>query len=60
LVDPSTSALGGVLDRLPRVSGSWGSGRLLSGKLFSALLTDDGRVLVGAVAPELLYAAAAT
>jgi len=59
-VAPSTSALGEVLNRLPRVSGSWGSGRLLSGRLFSALLTDDGRVLVGAVAPELLYAAAAT
>jgi outer membrane lipoprotein-sorting protein len=47
-----------LLDRLPKVSGTWGSGRLLSGKLFSALLTDDGRLLVGAVAPERLYEAA--
>jgi outer membrane lipoprotein-sorting protein len=47
-----------VLDRLPKVSGTWGSGRLLTGTLFSALLTDDGRVLVGAVAPEKLYEAA--
>jgi hypothetical protein len=29
----------------------------LKGTLFSALLTDDGRVVVGAVAPEALYAA---
>jgi outer membrane lipoprotein-sorting protein len=52
-------ALGTVADRLPRVSGSWGTGRLLTGTLFSALFTDDGRVLAGAVAPDLLYAAAA-
>ncbi len=44
--------------RLPRVSGDWGSGRLLTSKLVSALLTDDGRLVVGAVGPELLYAAA--
>jgi outer membrane lipoprotein-sorting protein len=49
----------GILANLPRVSGSWGSGRLLRSALFSVLLTDDGRVLAGAVAPELLYAAAA-
>jgi outer membrane lipoprotein-sorting protein len=51
--------IGGLLERLPIVSGSWGSGRLLAGKAFSALLTDDGRVLVGAVAPDRLYRAAA-
>jgi outer membrane lipoprotein-sorting protein len=50
--------LAGVLNSLPKVSGSWGSGRLLKSSLFSALLTDDGRVLVGAVSPETLYAAA--
>ncbi|OJF12021.1 LolA family protein [Couchioplanes caeruleus] len=49
-------AIAGVL---PKVSGTWGSGRLLQSALFSALLTDDGRVLVGAVAPEKLYEAAA-
>jgi outer membrane lipoprotein-sorting protein len=47
-----------LLSSLPKVSGSWGSGRLLSSALFSALITDDGRVLVGAVQPSLLYAAA--
>jgi outer membrane lipoprotein-sorting protein len=67
-VQPPTGASGGrrsldgqltaLLDRLPRVSGAWGSGRLLTSKLVSALLTDDGRLLVGAVSPELLYAAA--
>ena len=47
-----------MLEQLPKVSGSWGSGRLLTSKLFSALLTDDGRVLIGAVSPERLYQAA--
>lgn len=52
-------ALTGMIESLPKVSGSWGSGHLLSGSLFSALATDDGRVLVGAVAPEKLYEVAA-
>lgn len=46
-----------MLNSLPKVSGSWGSGRLLTGSLFSAVLTDDGRVAVGAVKPALLYSA---
>jgi outer membrane lipoprotein-sorting protein len=46
-----------MLKVLPEVSGTWGSGHLVQGTLFSALLTDDGRVAVGAVAPEALYAA---
>ena len=61
-VGPTTGqdgALGAFLERLPRVSGSWGSGRLVTSKLVSALLTDDGRLLVGAVPPQLLYEAAA-
>jgi outer membrane lipoprotein-sorting protein len=52
-------ALDGVLKSLPAVKGSWGSGHLLQSSLFSALLTDDGRILVGAVAPEKLYEVAA-
>ena len=44
-----------ILDQLPKVSGTWGSGRLLSSALFSALVTDDGRVFAGAVTPEKLY-----
>ncbi|MET8091732.1 hypothetical protein [Micromonospora sp. NPDC005220] len=47
-----------LLGGLPAVSGDWGSGRLFSAKLFSVLLTDDGRVLAGAVTPERLYQAA--
>ena len=47
-----------IAGTLPKVSGTWGSGRLLSSTLFSALITDDGRILVGAVAPEKLYEAA--
>jgi outer membrane lipoprotein-sorting protein len=43
------------LAQLPKVSGSWGSGRLLAGTAFSAVITDDGRVAVGAVGPDLLY-----
>ncbi|MFR9779839.1 LolA family protein [Micromonospora sp. MS34] len=45
----------GLLGALPKVSGDWGSGRLLTSKLFSVLLTDDGRVLAGLVTPERLY-----
>nr|BFE72138.1 hypothetical protein GCM10020092_054390 [Actinoplanes digitatis] len=52
------SQLDAVTGALPKVSGTWGSGHLLSSALFSALVTDDGRVLVGAVAPEKLYEAA--
>ena len=55
--DLDASTLGAVLSGLPRVSGPWGTGRLFSGPLFSAVLTDDGRLAVGAVAPELIYQA---
>jgi hypothetical protein len=41
------------------VSGTWGSGRLLSGTAFTAVLTDDGRLAVGAVPQELLFEALA-
>ncbi|GCD92111.1 hypothetical protein [Nocardioides sp. LS1] len=47
----------GVVKRLPVVSGSWGSGHLWRGTLFSVLVTDDGRVAAGSVAPDALYAA---
>jgi len=50
--------LDAIIGTLPKVSGSWGSGHLLTSALFSALVTDDGRILVGAVAPEKLYEAA--
>lgn len=53
--DGSTGDPAALLGKLPKVSGDWGSGRLLTGKLFSALLTDDGRLIAGAVTPERLY-----
>ncbi|MGK5739236.1 LolA family protein [Micromonospora sp. URMC 103] len=52
---PAGGDLAGVLGSLPAVSGDWGSGRLFSSKLVTVLLTDDGRVLAGAVTPERLY-----
>ena len=62
-LDPSAFGTGSathMLGALPRVSGTWGSGRLLDSRLVSALITDDGRVYVGAVDPSVLYRAAAT
>ncbi|MDX6333028.1 MAG: hypothetical protein QOG05_368 [Streptosporangiaceae bacterium] len=41
------------------VHGAWGSGRLLHTSLVSVLMTNSGHVLVGAVTPAVLYAAAA-
>lgn len=53
----------GVLDALlggtSEVSGPYGSGRLLETELVSVLLLDDGRLLVGAVEPDVLFDAAA-
>ena len=45
------------LNRLQPVQGSWGSGRLLAGTAFSAVWTDDGRLAVGAVRPDVIYQA---
>jgi outer membrane lipoprotein-sorting protein len=53
----NSAQLQAFLGKLQRVSGGWGSGRLLAGTAFSALLTDDGRIAVGAVKPEKLYEA---
>lgn len=54
------AGLGGALLRAARpVHGSWGSGRLLRTSLISVLITDGGRVLIGAVQPSVLYADAA-
>jgi hypothetical protein len=48
-------ALGAYLS-LPTVSGEWGSGRVVAGTLFSAIITDDGRYAVGAVDVDTLGA----
>jgi outer membrane lipoprotein-sorting protein len=57
--DKTVARLMKYVGLLPTVSGSWGSGHLMAGTVFSALLTNDGRVVVGAVTPEGLYAALA-
>ncbi|MBI1349986.1 MAG: hypothetical protein GC156_02580 [Actinomycetales bacterium] len=48
-----------MLDSLPTVSGSWGSGHVLDGTLFTAILTDDGRIAVGAVTAQQVESALA-
>ena len=55
----ATGELGAFVNSLEQVSGTWGSGRLLSGTAFTAVLTDDGRLAVGAVPRELLFEALA-
>ena len=45
------------LSKLQPVQGSWGSGRLLAGTAFSAVWTEDGRLAVGAVRPDVIYQA---
>ncbi|MCK2215989.1 DUF2092 domain-containing protein [Actinomadura sp. ATCC 31491] len=47
-----------VLKSATPVSGPWGSGKLIKTKLVTALLTDDGRLLAGAVTPEEIVKAA--
>ncbi|MGW2148273.1 LolA family protein [Nonomuraea bangladeshensis] len=49
-----------VLKSATPVSGTWGSGKLIRTKLLTALLTDDGRLLAGAVTPEELVRVAGT
>jgi outer membrane lipoprotein-sorting protein len=56
---PAGDPAGALLRAATPVHGSWGSGRLLRTSLFSVLITSNGRVLIGAVAPSVLYAAAA-
>jgi outer membrane lipoprotein-sorting protein len=53
------SQLSGILKALPATSGTWGSGHVLAGTLFSAVITDDGRIAIGAVAPDRLATALA-
>ncbi|MEP7368079.1 MAG: hypothetical protein ABI662_00400 [Dermatophilaceae bacterium] len=57
--DKTVAALMKFAALLPKVSGAWGSGHLMAGTAFSVLLTDDGRMAIGAVTPEALYAALA-
>jgi hypothetical protein len=54
----SAAVLNALLGSAAHVSGAWGSGRLLRTSLVSVLITDSGRMFVGAVQPSVLYAAA--
>ena len=54
----SAAVLNALLGSARSVSGAWGSGRLLQTSLVSVLITDGGRMFVGAVQPSVLYAAA--
>lgn len=59
----SAKSSGGALSDLLRIAtpvhGAFGSGRIVRTTLLTGLLTDDGRLYVGAVTPEALQAAAA-
>ena len=55
----AAGVLAGLLRSATHVSGAWGSGRLVRTSLVSMLITSNGHVLIGAVAPSVLYSAAA-
>jgi outer membrane lipoprotein-sorting protein len=46
--------LKGFVSQLKQVSGSWGTGRELDGAIVTAILTDDGRLAVGAVGGDVV------
>ncbi|WP_237706817.1 LolA family protein [Kribbella flavida] len=52
------AALDQLLANARTVQGSWGSGKILTSKMVSVLITDDGRVLTGLVTADTLAAAA--
>jgi outer membrane lipoprotein-sorting protein len=54
-----SEVFGALLKSAHPVHGAWGSGRLLHTSLLSVLITSTGHMLVGAVNPSVLYAAAA-
>lgn len=58
-VPSGSGPLDQLLAKAPTVQGSWGSGKVLTSKMVSALITDDGRVLIGLVPPSVLESAAA-
>jgi outer membrane lipoprotein-sorting protein len=55
----SSGQLASFLTTLPRTSGTSVSGHVFAGPAFSAVVTDDGRIAVGAVQAKLLYDALA-
>jgi outer membrane lipoprotein-sorting protein len=55
----SNETLKGFVGRLDTISGSWGTGRVLKGAIVTAILTDDGRLAVGAVDADAVSSALA-
>ena len=55
----AADALATIQRAMAPISGSWGTGRVLEGTIFTAILTDDGRIAVGAVGADTLQAALA-
>jgi outer membrane lipoprotein-sorting protein len=54
----AAAVLNALLGSATPARGAWGSGRLLRTSLVSVLITDSGRMYIGAVEPSVLYAAA--
>ena len=55
----SNGMLRQLLAKAPSVSGSWGTGRVVSSRMVTALITDDGRLMIGLVPQSVLEQAAA-
>jgi outer membrane lipoprotein-sorting protein len=51
----TSGQVAGFVNTLPKASGTTWAGHVFAGTAFSAVLTDDGRLAVGAVKPDLLY-----
>jgi outer membrane lipoprotein-sorting protein len=55
----TAGVLTALLKSATPVHGAWGTGKLVRTSLVSMLITSNGHVLIGAVAPSVLYSAAA-
>ena len=55
----AAGVMAALLGSATPVHGAWGNGRLVRTSLVSMLITSNGHVLIGAVAPRVLYSAAA-
>ncbi|HEU5045016.1 MAG TPA: hypothetical protein VFT75_12870 [Nocardioidaceae bacterium] len=54
---PAAGQLTQLLAALPPAEGPWGTGHVFAGTIFSAVLTNDGRIAIGAVPPKQVEAA---
>jgi outer membrane lipoprotein-sorting protein len=59
LTTTGSGPLNQLLANAPTVQGSWGKGKILTSKMVSVLITDDGRIFAGLVTPATLQSAAA-